>query len=166
MRFCVLIAAALVPAPIAQSAAALPPDPDSRIVARRVVAGVRVDMVAESDGGRLVRMRRSGPGYRFDYSLEYWRGNGGLVVGATFRRGKCRSGEADGIVPTDQANICANARSGEPVKPGFGEAWPRPGRSFRSWRKGLWPRPSPRTKRSPITASRISRPAPSPGARG
>jgi len=88
---------------LATSSRALPLDPDSHIVGSRAVAGVHIESIAESDGGRLVRMRRAGPGYRFDYSLEFWRGNGGVVVGATFRRGKCRSGDADGIQPTDQA---------------------------------------------------------------
>jgi hypothetical protein len=67
------------------------------------VAGVRIEWIAESDGGLLVRMRRKGRGYRFDYSLEFWRGNGGVVVGSTFRRGTCRSGDAGGIQPTAEA---------------------------------------------------------------
>jgi hypothetical protein len=67
------------------------------------VAGVHIESIAESDGGYLVRMRRAGAGYRLDYSLEFWRGNGGVVVGATFRRGKCRSGDADVIQPTAES---------------------------------------------------------------
>jgi hypothetical protein len=30
-----------------------------------------MESIAESDGGRLVRMRRKGIGYSFEYSLEY-----------------------------------------------------------------------------------------------
>jgi len=93
--------AALFPALAVQAAGPL--DPDSRIVSSTTVEGVVVDRVAESDGGRLVRMRRGGHGYRFEYLLEYWRGNGGVVVGATFRRGDCRSGDAGVILPTGEA---------------------------------------------------------------
>ena len=78
-------------------------DPDSRFVSSKSVAGVRVESIAESDGGLLVRMRRKGRGHSFEYSLEYWRGNGGVVVGATFRRGECRSGDADIIQPAEDA---------------------------------------------------------------
>lgn len=80
-----------------------PSDRDSRVTGNAIVAGVRVESVAESDGGRLVRMRREGRDYSLEYSLEFWRGNGGVVVGATFRSGKCRSGDASGIQPTDEA---------------------------------------------------------------
>lgn len=65
----------------------------------QTIASARVEAIAESDGGRLVRIRRKGSGYRFEYYLEFWRGNGGVVIGATFRSGECRSGEADAIVP-------------------------------------------------------------------
>lgn len=82
---------------------AQPLDPDSRIVSSRIVEGVRIERIAESDGGRLVRMRREGRDYSLEYLLEFWRGNGGVVVGATFRSGKCRSGDASGIQPTDKA---------------------------------------------------------------
>jgi hypothetical protein len=87
----------------ANSAAAAPADPDSRLLARRTVASARVEAIAESDGGRLVRIRRKGVGYAFEYHLEFWRGNGGVVLGATFRHGKCRSGDADLIQPTKDA---------------------------------------------------------------
>lgn len=82
--------------------------PDSRVTSHRIVAGVHVESIAESDGGRLVRMSRKGRGYRFEYHLEFWRGNGGVVVGATFRRGDCRSGDADLIQPTEDAMARAN----------------------------------------------------------
>jgi len=84
-------------------AAAAPRDPDSRLIARRTIASAQIEAIAESDGGRLVRIRRKGIGYGFEYSLEYWRGNGGVVVGATFRSGKCRSGDSGAIQPTGEA---------------------------------------------------------------
>ncbi|HEY5721076.1 MAG TPA: hypothetical protein VIT45_02015 [Allosphingosinicella sp.] len=77
--------------------------PDSRVLSHRTIASTHVEVIAESDGGRLVRLRRKGAGYAFEYYLEYWRGNGGVVVGATFRRGKCRSGDASAIRPTEDA---------------------------------------------------------------
>jgi hypothetical protein len=80
-----------------------PRDPDSRLISRRTMDGMRVEAIAESDGGQLVRMRRTGGGYSFEYSLEFWRGNGGVVTGATFRSGKCRSGDASAIQPTGNA---------------------------------------------------------------
>ena len=84
-------------------AGSAPHDPDSRLISRRTIDGTRVEAIAESDGGRLVRLRRKGAGYAFEYHLEFWRGNGGVVVGATFRSGKCRSGDASAIQPTEEA---------------------------------------------------------------
>jgi hypothetical protein len=88
---------------LAASAAARPPDPDSRVTHYSIAAGFRIVSIAESDGGRLVRMRGSGRGYSFEYSLEFWRGNGGVVGGSVFRSGECRSGEAGSIQPTGEA---------------------------------------------------------------
>jgi hypothetical protein len=93
---------------LAAGAAAQSPDPDSRVYGSENVADFRIEAIAESDGGRLVRMRRKGRGYRIEYYLEFWRGNGGVVVGATFRRGDCRSGDAGGIQPTEDAMTRAN----------------------------------------------------------
>lgn len=99
-----LVAAAIVPILwLPAPSDAQPLDPDSRIVSSETVAGVRIESIAESDGGLLVRMGKKGPGFSFEYSLEYWRGNGGVVTGSTFRRGTCRSGDAGGIQPTEQA---------------------------------------------------------------
>jgi hypothetical protein len=78
------------------------PEPDSRETSRSV-AGWRVRDVAESDGGRLVILSRRGPGWRFDYQLNFWRGNGGIYVGATFQRGACRSGDAEMLRPAEEA---------------------------------------------------------------
>ena len=100
-----LLASALLPALLLlpEIGAAAPADPDSRIVSSASVAGFRIAAIAESDGGRLIEMKRKGQGYRLEYYLEFWRGNGGVVVGATFRRGDCRSGDAGAIQPTDDA---------------------------------------------------------------
>ena len=81
----------------------------AQIVERRAtIAGVRIEEVDQEDGGTLVRLARRGQGYRFEYHLEFWRGNGGVVVGASFRRGDCRSGDSSTIQPTDEAMTRAN----------------------------------------------------------
>jgi hypothetical protein len=110
-----LSAAAALAACVATGGAAQPLDRDSRVLVERIVAGFRMQSIMESDGGRLVRMRRSGRGYAFEYSLEFWRGNGGVVIGARLRRGACRSGDADAIQPTDDAMAPAalDSRLGE-----------------------------------------------------
>ena len=66
------------------------------------IAGWRVASGGTGDGGRRVSLSRRGRGYDFEQYLEFWRGNGGVVIGASLRRGACRSGEASAIVPTDQ----------------------------------------------------------------
>lgn len=63
------------------------------------VAGWRIAHGGSGDGGHVVRLSRRGRGYSFEHYLEYWRGNGGVVMGAAFRRGACRSGDASAIVP-------------------------------------------------------------------
>jgi len=63
------------------------------------VAGWHFFQGGSGDGGYVARMSRRGRGYRFSYFYEFWRGNGGVAVGATFARGACRSGDAGSIVP-------------------------------------------------------------------
>ena len=92
---------------LAGSAALAQGDPDERVERRRTIAGSLVEDVAESDGGTLVRLSRRGRGYSFEYYLEFWRGNGGVVVGASLARGECRSGEASSIRPTEEAMLRA-----------------------------------------------------------
>jgi hypothetical protein len=77
-------------------AAAAPAGAQTRM---QTVAGWRISLGGSGDGGHLVRLSRRGRGYRFEHFLEYWRGNGGVVMGASFRRGACSSGEAGAIVP-------------------------------------------------------------------
>lgn len=66
------------------------------------IAGWRVASGGTGDGGRLVSLSRRGRGYAFEHYLEFWRGNGGVVIGASFRNGDCRSGDASAIVPFEQ----------------------------------------------------------------
>lgn len=69
---------------------------------RATVAGWRMQLGGSGDGGHLVRLSRRGQGYSFEHFLEFWRGNGGVVMGSAFRRGACGSGDAGAIVPYDQ----------------------------------------------------------------
>ena len=86
---------------LSASSLAAPAEPTSS--RSRTVGGVRIETRAEEDGGRLVRLSRRRDGYRFEYHLGFWRGNGGVYVGAAFRRGRCRSGDADMLAPLDVA---------------------------------------------------------------
>jgi len=56
-------------------AAAGPPSGDRQ----RMVRGWLVEDVAESDGGRVVRMTRTSGPYRLEYHAAFWRGNDGTI---------------------------------------------------------------------------------------
>ena len=79
------------------------PSAAAEVERRSSVAGIEIEEVDEEDGGTLVRLSWRGQNYRFAYFLEFWRGNGGVVVGASLRRGNCRSGEAGAIQPAGEA---------------------------------------------------------------
>jgi hypothetical protein len=81
---------------------ALPATPAAAQLRSESVAGWRIAYGGSGDGGHVVRLSRNGRGYRLSHELEFWRGNGGVVMGATFRRGRCRSGDAGVIVPFEQ----------------------------------------------------------------
>ena len=66
------------------------------------VAGWRIGSGGSGDGGYVARLSRRGRGYSLEHRLEFWRGNGGVAISASFRRGDCRSGDAGGIVPFDE----------------------------------------------------------------
>lgn len=68
----------------------------------RAVAGWRITHGGTGDGGYFAQLARSGRGYRLTHYLEFWRGNGGVSVMASFERGDCRSGDANAIVPFDE----------------------------------------------------------------
>jgi len=69
----------------------------------QVAAGWHVDSASEHDGGTLITISRRGPGWRFAYHLNFWRGNGGVYVGAEFSVGRCRSGDAEMLRPAEDA---------------------------------------------------------------
>jgi hypothetical protein len=47
----------------------------------------------------MARLTRRARGYTYTHYIEYWRGNGGVVMEDHFRRGRCRSGDMSAIVP-------------------------------------------------------------------
>jgi hypothetical protein len=104
------------------------------------VAGWRISSGGSGDGGHEVRLTRRGPGWSYTHLLEYWHGNGGVVMGDEFRRGRCRSGDASAIVPldlgmsratfdqrlTDYLRECPLSRAEEAaLRRSLDRAWPR-----------------------------------------
>ena len=79
--------------------AAIPASAQTR---SETVAGWRIGSGGSGDGGHVARLSRRGRGYSLEHHLEFWRGNGGVALAASFRRGDCRSGDASAIVPFEQ----------------------------------------------------------------
>ena len=68
-------------------------DEDERELRRRTIGQWTVVDIAESDGGRLVQLRRRAGGVFLDYQANFWRGNGGVLLSAEVRIGECLSGD-------------------------------------------------------------------------
>lgn len=75
--------------------------PDEREVRRRTIGGWSVVDVAESDGGQLVRLERRSAGLSLRYQRNYWRGNGGVFLGALAEIGDCSTGDREALVAHD-----------------------------------------------------------------
>lgn len=90
---CLLLALAL-PGPLA----AQPIQPRDRV---ETIAGWRISSGGSGDGGYVARLTRRARGWSYNHEIEYWRGNGGVVMADEFRRGSCRSGDESAIVPLD-----------------------------------------------------------------
>jgi hypothetical protein len=60
---------------------------------QRIVAGWRVEDVAEQDGGRLVRLHRAAAGYRMQFQASFWRGNDGRIQTTLVEHSDCTNGE-------------------------------------------------------------------------
>ena len=77
--------------------------PSSVLARDRVetVAGWQISSGGSGDGGHVARLTRRGRGWFYLHEVEYWRGNGGVVLSDEFRRGRCRSGDASAIVPME-----------------------------------------------------------------
>ncbi|HYD12787.1 MAG TPA: hypothetical protein VEC11_08060 [Allosphingosinicella sp.] len=88
-----LLALAILAPPAASAAPVRPRD------RAEMVAGWRISSGGSGDGGYVARLSRRGRGWAYEHYLEYWRGNGGVVLSDEFRRGRCRSGDASAIVP-------------------------------------------------------------------
>jgi hypothetical protein len=69
---------------------------------RETIAGWRLEAGGTGDGGHMVRLTRRSRVYHYEHYLEFWRGNGGVVIADSFRRGRCSSGDASAIVPYEQ----------------------------------------------------------------
>ena len=61
-----------------------PPQPEDQ---RRAVGGWLVEHLAESDGGRIVRMTRVHDDRVLEYYVSFWRGNGGPLSHASIGSG-------------------------------------------------------------------------------
>ena len=88
---CLLLALAL-PGPLAAQ-------PAQARTHTQYIAGWRITSGGSGDGGYMARLTRRTRTYAYTHYLEYWRGNGGVVMQDEFRRGRCRSGDASAIVP-------------------------------------------------------------------
>jgi hypothetical protein len=74
----------------AAAIAAGPPSGDRQ----RRVEGWLVEDVAESDGGRVVRMTRTSGPYRLEYHAAFWRGNHGTIQHVSAIGADCGGSEA------------------------------------------------------------------------
>jgi hypothetical protein len=64
---------------------------------RRAVGDWLVEHVAESNGGRIVRMTHNNDAYNAEYQLAFWPGNEGIVRGAYAGQLNCMGGSSGGI---------------------------------------------------------------------
>ena len=92
----VRFATCLAPALAALAAPPASAQPRDRV---ETVAGWRITSGGSGDGGYMARLTRRTRGWSYSHSIEYWRGNGGVVMADEFRRGRCRSGDISAIVP-------------------------------------------------------------------
>lgn len=75
---------------------AAPPPAGPRPDRSRMLAGWRIESVAEEDGGRLVRMRRVSAGYHLQFQAAFWRGNAGRIQATLVEYSDCTNGEEIG----------------------------------------------------------------------
>lgn len=80
---------------LAGLASAQPSDPPGN--RRRTVSGWQVESIAEDDGGRVVRMTRSGAQYSLQYETWYWHGNARTYRRAAAMRGDCGQEGEEGL---------------------------------------------------------------------
>jgi hypothetical protein len=115
-------------------AASLQPD-DERVIRQRALAGWTVADIAESDGGRLVRMHRSANGFRLQFHIAFWRGNAARIQGTLLERGDCTGGDEidPGLRPQERyvrerfvahlSDCAASAGEARTALRGFAEAY-------------------------------------------
>ena len=73
--------------------AALAGQPDELETRQRTVSGWRIAEVAESDGGRVVRLSREAEGARLQFTAVFWHGNDGRIQSVLVERSDCTNGE-------------------------------------------------------------------------
>jgi hypothetical protein len=98
---------------------------DERVERRQAVGGWRVEYVAESDGGLVIRMRREGEGYRLRYHEVFWRGNYGPSRSVTSQWRDCGGGGEESGENADQSLEASELRrrfAGQLAECGAGEA--------------------------------------------
>jgi hypothetical protein len=82
----------MIAALILLTLAAAQPD-DERVIRQRPVAGWVVADIAESDGGRLIRMHRRAGGIRLQFHIAFWRGNAQRIQATLIERSDCTDGD-------------------------------------------------------------------------
>ena len=80
-------------ASLAAAGALLAAQPDERVTRQRTIAGWLVEEIAESDGGRLVRLSRRAEGARMQFTAVFWHGNDGRIQSVLVERSDCTNGE-------------------------------------------------------------------------
>lgn len=70
--------------------------PDEHPIRHRAVSGWQVDYVAETDGGRVVRLSRRAGDARLHFHAAFWHGNDGRIQAMLVERSDCTNGEEIG----------------------------------------------------------------------
>src|SRR5689334_10924457 len=105
----------------------------------QIVAGWRISSGSSGDGGHTARLSRRTRSWSYSHDLEYWHGNGGVVMGDEFRRGACHCGDISAIVPLD---LGTSHRSFEQRLESYLRECPLPRREAAALRRSLaraWP---------------------------
>jgi hypothetical protein len=108
---------------------------DERVIRQRPVAGWQIEDIAESDGGRLIRMHRRANGIRLQFHIAFWRGNAARMQGTLLERSDCTNGDEidPGLRPQERyvrerfaahlADCAASAGEARVALQGFAQAY-------------------------------------------
>lgn len=92
MKHRLALALALV-ASLAAAGGPLAAQSDEQVTRQRTVSGWQIAEIAESDGGRLVRLTRGAQGARLQFTSVFWHGNDGRIQSVLVERSDCGNGE-------------------------------------------------------------------------